>query len=290
MYPERPAVTRSLDLHALRSFVCVIDAGGVTRAAARLNLTQSAVSMQIKRLEDALDLRLLERRGRGVAPTPQGEQLIGYARRMLAINDEALAHIAGRRNIGELVFGAPHDIVYPQTPEVLQRFDRDFPNVRVRMISSFTVTLKEMFARGEADVILTTEHNPVLIGEGETLARRRIMWMGAPGGKACFRDPLPFAAARRCLNRPIAINALEKAGRKWTPVIGTDDESVSVASAAADLAVAALLDGAYAERLIPVPASAGLPDLPDLHINMYMRDGVDLAPIFAGYLRAAYRD
>ncbi len=86
---------RQMDLTALRSFVAVTDAGGVTRAAGFLNLTQSAVSMQLKRLEDALGVDLLDRSGRGVALTAPGEQLLGYARRMLHLNDEALARLTG---------------------------------------------------------------------------------------------------------------------------------------------------------------------------------------------------
>lgn len=82
---------RNLDLTTLRSFAAVADNGGVTSAARMLNLTQSAVSMQIKRLEDLLGLTLLERAGRGVALTASGEQLLGYARRMIALNDEVYA-------------------------------------------------------------------------------------------------------------------------------------------------------------------------------------------------------
>ncbi len=115
-------MSRNLDLTALRSFVAVADAGGVTRAAGFLNLTQSAVSMQIKRLEEALDLALLDRTGRGVALTPSGEQLLSYARRMVALNDEAWTRLTCQSHEGEIVLGVPHDIVYPAIPQVLQRF------------------------------------------------------------------------------------------------------------------------------------------------------------------------
>src|SRR4028118_150133 len=94
---------RNLDLTALRSFVTVADAGGVTRAAGLLNLTQSAVSMQLKRLEESLGLRLLDRSGRGVSLAPAGERLLGYARRMVALNDEAWARLSTREAEGELV-------------------------------------------------------------------------------------------------------------------------------------------------------------------------------------------
>ena len=98
---------RSLDLTALRSFVAVADTGGVTRASSFLHLTQSAVSMQVKRLEDALGLRLLERAGRGVVLTAAGEQLLGYARRMVSLNDEAFSRLTHQDFQGEVGLGVP---------------------------------------------------------------------------------------------------------------------------------------------------------------------------------------
>ena len=110
---------RNLDLTALRSFVTVAETGGVTKAAHQLHLTQSAVSMQLKRLEVSLDQPLLDRSGRGVALTNQGEQLLSYGRRMLALNDEVMARMTGDAFEGEIKFGVPADIVFPNIPHVL---------------------------------------------------------------------------------------------------------------------------------------------------------------------------
>ena len=120
---------RNLDLTALRSFTAVADAGGVTKAAAQLNLTQSAVSMQLKRLEESLGLPLLDRSARTIALTAQGEQLLGYARRLLALNDEAWGRLTHPAFEGAIDVGAPHDIIYPQVPRVLQRFVAEYPRV-----------------------------------------------------------------------------------------------------------------------------------------------------------------
>ena len=117
-------MARNLDVTALRSFVAVADEGKVTAAAARLNLTQSAVSMQLKRLEEALDQALFDRSGRGVALTSEGELLLSYARRMIALNDEIWSRMTHEDFEGELIFGVPHDIVYPHVPTVLRRFAR----------------------------------------------------------------------------------------------------------------------------------------------------------------------
>ncbi|MEO1104902.1 MAG: LysR family transcriptional regulator, partial [Pseudomonadota bacterium] len=116
---------RTLDLAALRSFVAIAQTGGVTKAAMRMNLTQSAVSMQLKRLETALGQPLFERERKAMSLTAQGEQLLSYANRLLDINDELWARMTGDSFEGELTLGAPHDVVYPYIPEVLRRFARE---------------------------------------------------------------------------------------------------------------------------------------------------------------------
>ena len=112
---------RNLDLAALRALAAIADFGGVTRAAHVLNLTQSAVSMQIKRLEESLGLSVLDRSGRGVSLTGEGEQLLAYGRRILALNDEAVERLTDSDFEGEIVIIVPHDIVYPHIPHVLRR-------------------------------------------------------------------------------------------------------------------------------------------------------------------------
>ena len=127
---------RNLDLSALRSFVTAAEAGGVTRAAHRLNLTQSAVSMQLKRLEEAMGLPLIDRSGRSIALTPEGEQLLGYGKRIIALNDEAWGRLTGSAFEGEIAFGVPHDIIYPHVPQVLSAFAAAYPRVKVQLTRS----------------------------------------------------------------------------------------------------------------------------------------------------------
>ena len=131
-------MARNLDMTALRAFATVAEAGGVTRAAGLLHLTQSAVSMQLKRLEEALGRQLLERAGRGVVLTADGEKLLGYARRILALNDEVWSRFTDAAFEGEVVLGVPHDVVYPALPPVLQRFHADYPRMKVTLVSTYT--------------------------------------------------------------------------------------------------------------------------------------------------------
>ena len=260
----------------------------MTRAAARLNLTQSAVSMQLKRLEGALGQALFERNGRGVSLTGAGEQMLSYARRMVALNDEAWARMTAAEWEGELVLGAPHDIVYPHLPGVLKRFALAAPRVRVTLNASYTHRLREVFARGDADLILTTEDEPG--PGGETLAQRPLAWVGAPGGQAWRRRPTPLAFEPGCIFRPMAQAALDRAGLPWTMAVESASARGIEAAVSADLAVFAGIDSATPPMLEVVAHGGALPPLPRISINLYPGGGPKAALIgaLADLIRAAY--
>ncbi len=266
---------RNLDLTALRSFVTVAESGGVTRAAGFLNLTQSAVSMQLKRLEEALDLQLLDRSARAVSLTAAGEQLLGYARRMLDLNDEALARLTHQEFEGEIVLGVPHDIVYPAIPQVLNRFAADYPRVKVQLVSSYTTQLKDMFAGGKCDLILTTEDE--VDPGGETLAALPLRWVGAQNSKIWRQQPLRVAFCHKCRFRAGALRALDDSGIAWEMAIESGHDRAIEATISADLAVGAMLEGTEPPQMAPLPANCGLPDLPEQRINLYYTDAAGAA-------------
>lgn len=257
---------RNLDVTTLRSFVAVAQSGGVTRAAGFLNLTQSAVSMQLKRLEEMLDLQLLDRSGRGVALTPAGAQLLGYARKMVDLNDEVYTKLTHHSWEGEIVLGVPVDIVYPVIPKVLRRMGRDNPRVKVTLVSSFTRELKVKFARGEVDVILTTEQT--VEPGGETLLDVPLRWIGAPGGQALRGKPLRIAFCRYCGFRADTIDRLNAAGMPWEMAVDADSDTTIDATVSADLAVTARLEGHAAPYMEEIPIGV-LPDLGMQKINLY---------------------
>ncbi|QBF32905.1 LysR family transcriptional regulator [Thalassococcus sp. S3] len=280
---------RNLDITTLRSFVAVADSGGVTRAAGFLHLTQSAVSMQLKRLEELLGLELLDRSGRTIALTASGEQLLAYARRMVALNDEVIGRLTDQAYEGEIILGVPHDIVYPSIPRVLQQFHVAFPRVKVHLVSSFTRGLKEQFAKGECDLILTTE----LAGsaECETLAERPLCWIGAPGGSTWRQRPLRIAFGRHCSFRPKVIEALDKADFSWDMVVETESDRTIEATVSADLAVHAMIEGTEPPHLQIIDHGGALPELPMQMINLYGAEAKNnhLVRELADLLRTAFK-
>ena len=281
-------MARNLDLTALRSFVAVADTGGVTRAAAQLNLTQSAVSMQLKRLEESLGQSLLDRSNRSVSPTAQGELLLSYGRRLLTLNDEVWNRMTDQKFEGEIMFGVPHDIVYPHIPKVLKRFSTAYPKVKVNMVSSFTSELKSLFAAGDCDVVLTTETGGA--EESVRLASLDLVWYGAPDGTTWKERPLRIAFESQCIFRPIALKALDEAQIEWEMAVDTMSSMTVEASLSADLAIQARLKGTAPQYLEEIDHGGTLPDLPAFQVNMMVVPPAQnpMAPLFAEMVREAY--
>ncbi len=264
---------RNLDLTALRSFVAVADTGGVTRAAGMLNLTQSAVSMQLKRLEGSLDVALLDRSARTIGLTPAGEQLLGYARNMLNINDEVLNRLTATEFEGELKLGVPHDIIYPVVPAVLKRFAVEFPRMQVRLISAPTRKLLKMFGRGEVDLILTTEET---CGPGgHALVKLPLQWIGAIDGQAWRKHPLPVAFCSNCIFRSGVLQALNHNNVDWHMAVDSEMDNAIEAAVSADLAVHVALKGSLPPHTEVIDHGGVLPDLLAQNINLYVLKAED---------------
>jgi DNA-binding transcriptional LysR family regulator len=279
---------RNLDLSSLRSFVTVADVGGVTRAAGFLNLTQSAVSMQIKRLEESLGRSLFLRAARKLALSPEGEQLLSYGRRMLALNDEALSLLSSTACEGEIRLGVPHDVVYPAIPTILRRMALAYPCVRINLVSSFTLLMKQDFARGGFDLMLTTEETPD--PEAEVLSSRALVWVGAPDGNAWQRRPLRLGFKDSCIFRTRAQAVLESAGIRWEMATGGESEQAVEATVAADLAVSVRMVGSIPEGTVPIASDNQLPPVGDMKLALYRsnRRSDEAVDLLISELRCAY--
>jgi len=204
-----------LDLELLRSFVSVVDAGGFTRAGERVHRTQSTVSQQIKRLEDDIGQPLLNRSGKDVTPTEAGERLLSYARRLLALAEEARDVLTRPDNEGAVRLGVPEDFAAYRLTKLLAAFSRSHPGLRLDVRADQSSYLKRDLERGDLDLSLFKR----TAGEkgGIAVWAERLHWVTSkshPVDSKAGSVPL-IGYPTGCLYRARAIHALESAGRAW---------------------------------------------------------------------------
>ena len=202
-----------LDLELLRSFVTVVDSGGFTRAGERVHRTQSTVSQQIKRLEDDVGQPLLNRNGKDVTPTEAGERLLSYARRLLALAEEARDVVARPESEGAVRLGVPEDFAAYRLAKLLAAFSRSHPGLRLDVRADQSANLKRDLERGELDLALFKR----AAGEkgGIAVWPERVHWVTSKSHPRDTRTgsvPL-IGFPTGCLYRAGAIHALESAGR-----------------------------------------------------------------------------
>jgi DNA-binding transcriptional LysR family regulator len=259
-----------LESDLLRTFVAIADTGSLSRAAKQVHRTPGAVSMQVKRLEETLDRPLFVRGPRQVRLTQEGEALLGYGRRLLEINEEAVSQFLSPQVEGTVRFGVHDDVGRTLLPEVLGRFARTHPGVQVDAVAGRSVDMVRQLDAGELDLALIAAgdegHEE---GRGELVHTERLVWAGREGGTALARRPLPLAlAAQGCAWRAMALSALDRAGVRYRIGYTSDHTSGQEAAMAADLAVSAFPDGLVKPPLIRLGEDSGLPPLGTYRIVM----------------------
>jgi DNA-binding transcriptional LysR family regulator len=228
------------DLELLRSFVSVVDAGGFTRAGERVHRTQSTVSQQIKRLEEDVGQPLLDRSGKDVTPTEAGERLLSYARRLLALAEEARDVMGRPGHEGAVRLGIPEDFAAYRLTELLAAFSRSYPGLRLDVRADQSMYLKRDLDRGEIDLALLKRD----AGEkgGIAVWPERVHWVTSkahPIDANIASVPLiGFPAG--CLYRSRAIHSIESAGRSWHMAYTSSSLSGIQAAVAAGLGLSIL--------------------------------------------------
>lgn len=251
----------------LRTFVSAADSGSFTRAGELVHRTQSAISMQVKRLEDELGLKLFKRQGRGVALTPDGETLCRYARRMLVLHDEALATLIAPKLGGTVRFGAPEDYAAQFLPQALKRFAVAHPLVEVEVYCDATPELRQRFATGELDVMLTTEEDE----PGPFRRRIELMWITAEQGNALDVSPLPLALFHSgCPYRRNALLSLEQAGIPYRIAYSSPSMSGVLAAVRAGLAIAPATEAAIGSGCRRATLRDGIPPIDPVNIELHL--------------------
>ena len=219
------SLPRDLEPELLRTFVAVADGGGFTRAAERLHRTQSTVSQQIKRLEGRLQTPLLRRDTRRVALTEQGELLLGYARRLLALNEEAVAALAETQLQGQVRLGSAQEVADGGLAELLAQFSRLHPGVQLEVRVDTNLKLREAVERGELDLaVLFQDVGQASQGGAHTevVARLRRVWVASREFQLADGEPLPLVLpVAPCIFRNSVLAALDAIGRPWRIVLST---------------------------------------------------------------------
>ncbi|WP_427023933.1 LysR substrate-binding domain-containing protein [Aureimonas ureilytica] len=269
-----------LDHDLLRTFVATADAGSLTRAAERLHLSQPTISLQLKRLETTLGCRLIERSPRSFRLTGEGETLLGYGRRILALADEAIGRLTDSRMIGRVRLGTPEDFATTHLSGVLAAFARAHPGVALEVTTDLTLNLVDRFGAGEFDIVLI-KRDPVGPSDGVRVWREPLVWTCSAEQSAGFEDPakdLPLVVSPHpCVYRRRALRALDQAGRNWHVVYTSTSLAGAQAAVRAGLGVTVLPAGMVPPDFKKLDAKAGLPLLPEAEIALMLAQPVDPA-------------
>jgi DNA-binding transcriptional LysR family regulator len=276
-------ISRSaLDPTLLQALVAVADQRSFTRAAETLNRTQSAVSTQIKRLEEHVGLRLLERSTTHVELSPAGEKLLGYARRMLSLGEEAIQRLQDHDIRGSVRLGVMEDYGTLVLPSLLTSFAVSYPGVQIEMESGLTSRMVERVG-SDFDIVIAMH----AIGEksGVQLCREKAVWAGSSLLDSRASNPLPLALyPSGCLFRKWALEALDRSGRTWRLAFVSHSLSAVEAVAAKGLAVTVVKESTLPSSLSVLGSAEGMPKLPRADIRMHT--ATPLSP--AGSLLAAH--
>ena len=258
----------NLDVDLLRAFVSVADLGSFTRAADALLRRQSTLSLQIKRLEEGLGKRLLERSSRHVRLTAEGERLLGHARQMLALNDRLVATLEEPALAGMVRLGTPEDFATTHLPQVLARFARAYPSVQLEVTCDLTLTLMGRFRQGDFDLVLV-KREPERSDRGVRVWREPLVWVAA--GKLAVPEsgPLPLVVSPPpCVYRKRATDSLGRMRRAWRVAYSCASLAGQHAAVKAGLGVTVLPKDMVPAGLGVIERGAGLPELHDTEIAL----------------------
>ncbi|WP_456821573.1 LysR substrate-binding domain-containing protein [Bradyrhizobium sp. USDA 4502] len=277
-----------LDPDLLQAFVAVAEHRSFTRAASALNRTQSAVSMQVKRLEERLQAELFHRSTSSVDLTAAGEGLLGYARRILSLNAEAVGRVRAHGTDGRVRLGVMDDYGTMIVPPLLKDFIASYPLIHVEMETGLTSTMTDRL--GEAYDLVIAMH-PEGRGEGELLRTEQAVWAASAAHCVEELDPLPVALyPQGCLFRSWAMQALDEANRPWRLAFVSHSLSAVEAIAAQGLAVTVVKSGTFPPTLRRLTARDGMPRLPRAEIRLHRAQNLShAASLLADHLVAALR-
>ena len=259
-------MTATLDLDQLKTFVAIAETGSFTRAAEAVFKTQSAVSMQMRRLEERIGKPIFARDGRASKLTEDGERLLSYARRMVRLSDETIAAFDETELSGSVNLGTPDDYADRFLPEILARFARSNPRVEVSVTCEQSTNLLELARTGDIDLAIVTN-----CGEGpvEVIRQEPLLWVASSHHGVAEEEVLPLALSKApCIWRTSAFDALSSVGRKFRVLYTSGNSTAISAAVLAGLAVTVVAESALRPGMRVLSEAEGFPRLPTCEIGI----------------------
>jgi DNA-binding transcriptional LysR family regulator len=260
-------MTALIDADHLRTFIAIAESGSFTRAAELVHKTQSAVSMQMKRLEERVGRPIFARDGRFSKLTEDGERLLDYARRIIKLNLEALAAFSDAELSGRVRLGVPDDYADRYLPEIMARFSRAYPGVELTVSCEPSTDLIERIEGDDLDLAIITATESTRATE--TFRQERLLWVTSSRHPTHSEEPLPLALGpARCCWRRSALDCLEKIGRPYRILYTSGNAGAIAAAVLAGLAVSVFPESGLRPGMRVLMPSEGFPPLPSCRVGL----------------------
>lgn len=287
--PATPTIPL-LDLDLLKTLVAIAETGNFSAAAAAVHRTPSAVSMQVKKLEDILGRPVFIRDSRSVELTSDGAFLLEHGRRMLALNRDAVARFVQPEVEGVVHLGAPDDVAERFLVDMLRRFNESHPHVTVNVTIDGTGRMLDLVKQGRLDLTLITCEAGFREAGAEVLFREQLVWAACRGGVAAEQSPLPVSVWEEgCAWRKAALDQLDARNIPWRVAFQSAHISGQRAAVLADLAVAPIPVSSIGGDIVEAPAHFGLPKLPKYALGLIVTEDPNPAIVAAvDHLRASF--
>ncbi len=276
-----------LDIDMLRCFTEVAKTGSFTKAGNNIGLTQSGVSVKIRRLEERLGAQIFNRTSKSLSLTHEGEILLDYAGRILSIHNEAVSRLTKPKASGTLRIGLI-DYFFPELlPKLLSKFRKQYPNIHLEVRTDVGINLIPRFEKGELDLVVTGKDD--YQGNCRVLVQEPLIWVMGKDADVSLHDVLHLVLLPSpCVFRKMATEGLEKANRKWE-VLYTGSSIANIQTAVqAGMGLSILPAGALTEGLRKAPSHLELPELPMYSIVLIKDEqkANDARDVFIGYMEA----
>lgn len=264
-----------IDSLLLKSFIAVAETGSFSQAADIIGRTQSAVSLQIKKLEDSLGCALFDRSNRKVTMTEQGELFLGYARRMIELQWEAYSRLNEPEIAGDISLGTPEDFATHYLPKILSSFALHHPQVQMNVECDLTLNLLNGFKKGKFDIILV-KRDPEKVKGGTRVWREPLVWAALEGYKP--KEPVQLVLSPQpCIYRARALAALDRVRRPWNIIYTSPSLAGTIAAVRAGLGITVLPATMIPDGLVSLRGSYRLPALMHSEIALMKKDNLSEA-------------